>query len=182
MSDWVFDGGRPCLDLVNTFRDRALGGRELLTGPAALADWFVAAGLLTTRPRVTAAQLAAALDLRTAVDDVLLGHRPSVAGVRLVNQVAQAVPLPVPQLRSNEGGRLRVVAARKDVPSVLTLLAVDAIELAATETTVRECAADDCGLRFADTSPKGNRQWCSMARCGNRMKARAHYARRQQPR
>ncbi|WP_211299708.1 CGNR zinc finger domain-containing protein, partial [Amycolatopsis lexingtonensis] len=25
--------------------------------------------------------------------------------------------------------------------------------------------------------PRRNRQWCSMSRCGNRAKARAHYAR-----
>ncbi|MFE7130281.1 CGNR zinc finger domain-containing protein [Streptomyces sp. NPDC057638] len=42
---------------------------------------------------------------------------------------------------------------------------------------VRVCAAHDCQLLFADTSRPGRRRWCSMERCGNREKVRAHRAR-----
>jgi predicted RNA-binding Zn ribbon-like protein len=42
---------------------------------------------------------------------------------------------------------------------------------------IRHCAHPDCVLHFYDTSPKGNRRWCSMAGCGNRAKAARHYAR-----
>ncbi|WP_019869528.1 CGNR zinc finger domain-containing protein [Salinispora oceanensis] len=42
---------------------------------------------------------------------------------------------------------------------------------------LRRCAHPDCVLHFLDTSPKGNRRWCSMAGCGNRAKAARHYAR-----
>ena len=37
--------------------------------------------------------------------------------------------------------------------------------------------AAGCVLRFYDASRGGRRQWCSMAACGNRAKARRHYAR-----
>ncbi len=43
---WVWDGGRPCLDLVNTYRDRKSGGWELLREPDDLAAWLVAASLV----------------------------------------------------------------------------------------------------------------------------------------
>jgi predicted RNA-binding Zn ribbon-like protein len=42
---------------------------------------------------------------------------------------------------------------------------------------VRICAADDCDWLFLDTTKNRSRQWCSMASCGNRAKARRHYQR-----
>lgn len=42
---------------------------------------------------------------------------------------------------------------------------------------VRECAADNCAWLFIDTSKNRSRRWCDMAVCGNRAKARRHYAR-----
>ncbi|NEE48667.1 CGNR zinc finger domain-containing protein, partial [Streptomyces sp. SID8455] len=42
---------------------------------------------------------------------------------------------------------------------------------------IRTCGADDCRLLFVDTSRPGKRRWCSMERCGNRHKVRAHRAR-----
>jgi predicted RNA-binding Zn ribbon-like protein len=43
---------------------------------------------------------------------------------------------------------------------------------------LRVCAGDECGWLFLDSSKAGRRRWCSMADCGNRAKARRHYARR----
>lgn len=42
---------------------------------------------------------------------------------------------------------------------------------------LRRCANPTCTLRFHDVSKAGGRRWCSMAICGNRAKARTHYAR-----
>ena len=42
---------------------------------------------------------------------------------------------------------------------------------------IRQCANHECVLWFYDHSRSGQRQWCSMASCGNRAKARRHYAR-----
>ncbi|MEU8133994.1 CGNR zinc finger domain-containing protein [Streptodolium elevatio] len=43
---------------------------------------------------------------------------------------------------------------------------------------IRRCANPECTLWFHDVSRNGRRRWCSMTGCGNRAKARAHYARR----
>jgi len=68
--EWVFDGGRPCLDLVNTMRSRHEDGVELLTGPAP----------------VTAGNVLAAKALREAIDRVLPPpEEPSKMDVELVN-------------------------------------------------------------------------------------------------
>lgn len=45
---------------------------------------------------------------------------------------------------------------------------------------LRPCANADCNLFLIDHSRPGTARWCSMAVCGNRMKARAH-ARRARP-
>lgn len=43
---------------------------------------------------------------------------------------------------------------------------------------LRPCGNDDCRLFFIDHSKGNTARWCSMATCGNRMKARRHHARR----
>ena len=42
---------------------------------------------------------------------------------------------------------------------------------------LRPCANDECRLFLIDRSKAGSARWCSMAVCGNRMKARRHYER-----
>lgn len=177
--EWVFDGGRPCHDLVNTLRSRHAGGVELLTGPDALAEWLSLAGFTAGPVPVTAGNVLAAKALREAVDRVLLAEGlPDEMDVDLVNKAAAAAPAPPPRLVLADGDLRREVPAPKDpVAAAFAALAADAIALATSDAEVRICAAHDCGLRFSDASPRRNRQWCSMARCGNRAKARAHYAR-----
>ncbi len=42
---------------------------------------------------------------------------------------------------------------------------------------LRPCANDECRLFLIDRSKANAARWCSMAVCGNRMKARRHYER-----
>lgn len=42
---------------------------------------------------------------------------------------------------------------------------------------LRPCANDECRLFLIDHSKAGTARWCSMAVCGNRMKARRHHQR-----
>ncbi|MFP3465366.1 CGNR zinc finger domain-containing protein [Leifsonia sp. SIMBA_070] len=43
---------------------------------------------------------------------------------------------------------------------------------------LRPCANPECNKFLIDHSKPNTARWCSMAGCGNRMKARRHYARR----
>ncbi|GAA2042142.1 CGNR zinc finger domain-containing protein [Agromyces tropicus] len=45
---------------------------------------------------------------------------------------------------------------------------------------IRPCAASDCQHFLIDTSRANSRKWHSMETCGNRAKARRHYARTRQ--
>jgi predicted RNA-binding Zn ribbon-like protein len=46
---------------------------------------------------------------------------------------------------------------------------------------LRPCANDECRLFLIDRSKANAARWCSMAVCGNRMKARRHYQRARNP-
>lgn len=173
--NWVWDGGRPCLDFVNTRRDRWAHGWELLRAPADLVAWLREAGFAVEE--ATERELAFAIDLREAIDRAAQAEAPARADVALINRWARERP--APQLRVTRDGA-RQATTEQTVATALGTLAVDAIGLltSADEENVRVCALDICGLRFVDRSPAHNRQWCSMSRCGNRAKARLHYARR----
>lgn len=43
---------------------------------------------------------------------------------------------------------------------------------------VKSCGGTGCILLFYDETKSHSRRWCSMAGCGNRMKAALHYRRR----
>lgn len=47
---------------------------------------------------------------------------------------------------------------------------------------IRKCANPDCVLWFYDVSKNGQRRWCSMQGCGNRMKAARFYDKHLRPR
>jgi predicted RNA-binding Zn ribbon-like protein len=186
MGDWLWDGGRPSVDLLNTIRDRKLGGRETLHTPGDLAAWLRAAGLPGDPDD---ADLRAVRRLREAIDLLAFPAtsaadrgaeealpRTARGAVDVINAAVAAVP-PVPHLALD--GEERPVAAPRDesTAAALARLAVDAVGLLTGDDLLRVCAAPDCGVRFVDRSPARNRQWCSMRRCGNRFKARRHYDR-----
>ena len=49
---------------------------------------------------------------------------------------------------------------------------------AASGAYVRECNSETCSWLFVDRSRTRRRRWCDMKTCGNRDKARRHYARK----
>ncbi|MGV9771625.1 CGNR zinc finger domain-containing protein [Streptosporangium sp. NPDC003464] len=186
--DWAWDGGRPSLDLVNTFRNRKTGGWELLRTPGDLDAWLAAAGLVEAdadsgqlaaarEARTDSTQLAPARELREAIHRCASGT-PSPGDVELVNGWAARRKATVLQLAPD----LSVVrpAPERPVEAALAEIAHDAIDLIGGEewARLRVCASPECGLCFVDRSNAGKRQWCSMKRCGNREKVRLHRARR----
>ena len=91
------------------------------------------------------------------------------AGARAARRV------PVPALAGGQvSWHLRVAPDRE-----LALRAVLAWDALAKNSPgrLRPCANDECRLFLIDHSKAGTARWCSMAVCGNRMKARRHYER-----
>jgi predicted RNA-binding Zn ribbon-like protein len=61
-------------------------------------------------------------------------------------------------------------------PAARAVLAWDALRINSPG-RLRPCANDECRLFLIDRSKPNTARWCSMAICGNRMKARRHYLR-----
>jgi predicted RNA-binding Zn ribbon-like protein len=173
MGDWVWDGGRPAIDLLNTVRDRVARPRETLRTPDDLAGWLREAELLDAAD-VGEDTLETARRLRAAID-ALAFATPSADHVTVVNALAAEAPRGA--RLALDGERLVAVPPEPTAAGALGRIALDAIDLLTGDELLRVCAADDCGIRFADRSPARNLLWCSMRRCGNRTKARRHYAR-----
>jgi predicted RNA-binding Zn ribbon-like protein len=62
------------------------------------------------------------------------------------------------------------------------LLAITAVAMAdGTWSRLKVCPGEHCGWAFYDGSRNRSGRWCSMAVCGGRSKARAHYRRHVRP-
>jgi predicted RNA-binding Zn ribbon-like protein len=183
---WVWYGGRPSLDFVNTRRNREAGRAdevaEYLRGPEDLTAWLTAAGLgpAGISPALDAETFAGALALREAISALVtataVGGAAPTAAVRCVNTWL-ALPPQRPMLHLEAGvPTLGPAPAARTPRGVLAVIAADAAELLGTDLRerLRICPGPGCRGRFLDDSPAGRRRWCSMAVCGNRNKAAMH--------
>jgi predicted RNA-binding Zn ribbon-like protein len=156
------------LDLVNTrFLPDGTVTDLLATAESARA-WAAAAGL--TEP-LDEASLGALIQARSAVRDALEGRGTAKLNAVLdkgrVRLSVSDTLVPARTLQAGEPAwQLAVAAAVK---------LLDLLETAPER--VKHCENPDCVLWFFDTTRNGTRRWCSMAACGNRMKARRHYDR-----
>jgi len=76
----------------------------------------------------------------------------------------------------SEGVRWRVDVPAGRTASVAAVLAWDELRRSSPG-RLRSCANDECQLFLIDHSKPNRARWCSMAVCGNRLKARRHYER-----
>ncbi|GAB2728709.1 CGNR zinc finger domain-containing protein [Kitasatospora kifunensis] len=179
--EYVWYGGSPSIDFVNTRRYRFEGGRELLQEPADLSRWLTAAELTPGRVEVDEALLAQAVQLREAIDLALIavvaGDPLAAEQVAVVNTwLGRAAQYP-PHLDLDQGLPVfRCSTVPADAFGALCRIAVDAAEMLGSEqrTRLRICAGINCSARFIDNSAGRRRRWCSMAGCGNRAKASQH--------
>ena len=174
---WFFDAGADSLEFVYSGKvTRGESTEERLHEPRDLGRWLAARIERVDADEVTDGELADALQLRGALTGLYLavadGDPLSPDDIDTVNLFAATPDVP-PALA---GGQRQAGAGRIRVGQVLSTLARDAIEVFGSidEGRVRACDAADCRMVFHDESRTNNRRWCSMERCGNRAKVRAH--------
>jgi predicted RNA-binding Zn ribbon-like protein len=174
---FVFVSGNLALDFAGTLKWRRSEPEELLVAPRDLARWAVEAGVTTEEPAVDAAGLRRLLGLREAVYRLVTGgmegrHWPE-EDLRVVNEEASGA---TPRVRLTPAGVVRA----GEVGAVAASVARSAAELLGElgEVRVRECAREECTRIFVDRSRGGNRQWCGMEECGNRIKAANYRSRK----
>jgi predicted RNA-binding Zn ribbon-like protein len=135
-----------------------------LADPARARAWLASVGGAGTE-----AELQHMLEAREALQAVVRGEPPAVLAPLL--EGASCVPA------LTDGQITWALSVSPDrqlaVRAVLTwdMLAKNSPGL------LRPCANDECQLFLIDHSKAGTARWCSMAVCGNRMKARRHYQR-----
>jgi predicted RNA-binding Zn ribbon-like protein len=186
------DGGRPCLDFANTLTSSGVDHLATYTDLVAFADqselitpfdavWLQAEGerdpLIAQGVVVRARRLRAAMRAifaAIALDETPSDHDLSVLNFDLAASLGHARVVP-----QGEGGYRWGWAGRNlDAPLwPITRSAADVLTSDAERRLVRQCGASDCSWLFVDTTRNRSRQWCSMASCGNREKARRHYQR-----
>jgi predicted RNA-binding Zn ribbon-like protein len=133
--------------------------------------------------------LAQAIDLREAIDTLLVGAIDGGAAAAPTEAITLIDDWLVfagvrPQLVAGDAGvPLLTERAASDSPRrALGTIALDAATMLGTDqrARIRICASETCSGRFFDRSPAGRRRWCSMRTCGNEAKARRHRQRQRQ--
>jgi predicted RNA-binding Zn ribbon-like protein len=142
--------GVPADELADTARARA---------------WLASAGGLGTE-----AELRHVLEVRQLLQAVVRGEQSPDALAPALRGVTR-----VPAMTGGQITWTLSAPAERGL-AVRAVLAWDAL---ATQSPgrLRPCANDECRLFLIDHSKANAARWCSMAVCGNRMKARRHYQR-----
>ncbi len=168
-------GGRLALDFLNTADWTAAGEahQEMIESMADIAAWVEAAGVADARLPEDASSFRA---LRARLRPAFVGVSGEAAG-KAAGEAAACAAINA-LLKGIAGDAL---APRTGAPPTLAeLVAIDAASLLVDRrATVRlkRCPGPDCGWLFIDETKNGRRRWCMMETCGNRAKARRHYAR-----
>ncbi len=188
--------GRPCLDFVNTVSWRASAAPvEGLGHYRDLAAWSATAGLmpagraaeLERQAATLAASAEAVLERARALREALhrlfgecaAGRAPGKSELGILNAELARAPAIRGLAWADPGFVWSGAEAGSRLESVLWPLAWSAAELltGGELKRIRACAGEGCGWLFYDTSRNLSRRWCAMDDCGNRAKARRHYAR-----
>jgi predicted RNA-binding Zn ribbon-like protein len=153
------------LDLLNTTPVLEGVPRDDLEDPSAARGWMREHGITPSD-----AELEALIKARTTLQAVVRGQQSPDA---LQRHLASLALRPV---ATAEGLDWQIVLDGAPGGASRAVLAWDALRISSPG-RLRPCANADCRLFLIDRSKPNTARWCSMATCGNRMKARRHYRR-----
>ena len=180
-----FRSDQLCLDFAATLMFRSTPApNDLLETPADVAAWARAAGLVAELTPFPASRMPEVRRVREAL--YALGCRLAASAplppetIAVLNEAARPAPPRIELAIEHE--REATKTAYGDLPALLSALARDGIELATGPDAhrVRQCHRDGCTRLYLDRSRAGNRIWCGMRQCGNRVNAAAYRTRRSQ--
>lgn len=190
------DAGNLALDFTNTLSNRLRQDpHDWLHSYANLVAWGELIGILSNKvsglllkgaaeaPDQANRALASALDLRETTYRVfsatVAGRPPRPVDIETLNAfLSQA--LVHSRIVPEDGAFVwDWNAGEKALDRIIWPVIRSAADLLASDQLGRvgECQGDGCGWLFLDMSRNRSRRWCSMEECGNREKARRHYAR-----
>ena len=166
-------------DFLNTCDERLFGShhnisneaRELLDSPTSLKRWFATRRLLPARARLNARDLVRAKSFRRLFRAVL-ENTDDQAAQSALNSFVASIALRTLVMR----GRPRLEPTGKGIDKALgTLLVASVIaEANGRWSRLKMCADAECRWIFFDASKNRLGRWCSMRKCGNRVKTRSY--------
>jgi predicted RNA-binding Zn ribbon-like protein len=163
---------------VNTHYDLELDhGAEILRTRAALTGWLSRRGLIGPTAEAGPADLERALRTREALRRLAAAQSsPAVVELAALDRAAGGAAL---EVRFGVDGP-HLVSADDGVRGALGVILATAAQAMTDGSWARlkVCPGERCGWAFYDHSRNQTGRWCSMAVCGGRAKARAHYHRR----
>jgi predicted RNA-binding Zn ribbon-like protein len=136
-----------------------------LADPARARAWLAAAGGAGTDQ-----ELRQVLRVRSALQAVVRGEQPPAVLAPFVRDAAC-----VPDIADGQVAWTLSIAPERRL-AARAVLAWDALARQSPG-RLRPCANDECLLFLVDRTRNNTARWCSMAVCGNRLKARRHYQR-----
>jgi predicted RNA-binding Zn ribbon-like protein len=179
------DGGRPCLDFINTIHDRfAAMPLDYFAMPRQYKEWCVRTRLLDRQEAehiaVTASVLGEARTFREHLHALLSsridGTRVPAISLRECDRwlhLAWADLALDPASPQGVSWPPTAVDARLPLKRI-ALSALEVLRTAVPQRLKRCASPDSCGWLFYDDSKGGQRRWCSMEACGTIEKMRRY--------
>jgi predicted RNA-binding Zn ribbon-like protein len=169
------------LELIRDFVNTAdlEDGEDELADTQGLQFWLVLHGLAELRHRATAGDLEAARGMREAIRELLRAHNGIDVDLDAASATLDAAARQTGLAVRFEDGAVRFVPGGAGVARGLGLLlaAVGGAMADGSWRRLKACRSDTCRFAFIDNARNRSRQWCDMAVCGNRAKARAFRSR-----
>lgn len=159
---------------------RASGAGDQLATPEQMQAWLAARRLTAPHSEFDEADRRRLVEVRDSLAQLVAadgGPGTSRRAVTVLNEAARRIRLGV-RLHPEDGYRLVAEGVGIERPVGDLLVAVLSAMAGGTWSRLKICGNDACGQAFIDESRNRSARWCSMERCGNRMKGRA-YRRRQ---
>jgi predicted RNA-binding Zn ribbon-like protein len=153
------------LDLLNTTPVVDGVPRDDLEQLEAARAWMRERGVAATNAELTALR-----EARSALQAVVRGEQSARALRRFLGAVT------LRPVATGDGLDWQMVVSEGPRGAVRAVMAWDALRISSPG-RLRPCANTECQLFLIDRSKTNTARWCSMAICGNRMKARRHYRR-----
>ena len=189
-----FDGGRLCLDFVNTIHDRfEIPKRDYLNSIDDLVDWAAKAkgidieqnSILKKNEQQVLANaekfLNETIDLRELLYSMFftISHNKKVK-IGDLEKFNKIISKSFSKLRIEQNQQVfseKWKSGTEELEKIILPIIKDAYELLLLNlpSKIKECPK--CGWLFFDSSKNGRRKWCSMETCGSQHKANEWYHR-----
>lgn len=191
-------GGRVCLDFANTVDRHVHDGAvvrcsadKLDQGYASLLAWAFTRGVLADRAARRLAEWArrepdradqefgAAKQIRAAMHKVLDAAAVGISDEAAIADLLELIgPIhSIPPLRPGDGGaRYELTGIALSEPLIPVRISLSSLIAEGELGQIGRCQGTACSWHFLDFSPAHTRRWCSPQLCGNRERARRHYA------